>query len=32
MIYNFLNKKQGSGVNVNKQLAEELHKQVIKNF
>ena len=27
-----MNKKAGSGVSVNEQLAEELHKPVIKNF
>ena len=32
MLYKFLDKKTGSGVNVNKQLAEELHKLVIKKF
>ena len=32
MVYKFSEKKTGSGVGVNKQLAEELHKPVIKNF
>ena len=32
MIYKFFDKKTGSGVSVNEQLAEELHKTVIKNF
>ena len=32
MIYNFFNKKTGSGVIVNKQPAEELQKPVIKKF
>ena len=31
MVYEFFNKKTGSGVRVNEQLAEELHKPVIKN-
>ena len=31
MVYKFFNKKTGSGVRVNEQLAEELHKPVIKN-
>ena len=30
MVYKFFDKKTGSGVSVNGQLAEELHKQVIK--
>ena len=32
MVSKLLNKKAGSGVSVNEQLAEELHKPVIKNF
>ena len=32
MIYKFFGKKAGSRVSVNKQLAEELHKPVIKKF
>ena len=32
MVYKFFNKKTGSGVSVNKQLAEELHKPVSKKF
>ena len=32
MVYMFFDKKTGSGVNVNEQLAEELHKPVIKKF
>ena len=32
MIYKFFDKKTGAGVSVNEQLAEELHKTVIKNF
>ena len=32
MVYKFLNKKTGSGVSVNEQLAEELHKPVTKKF
>ena len=31
MVYKFLDKKAGSGVGVNKQLAEELHKSVTKS-
>ena len=30
MVYKFFDKKTGSGVSVNEQLAEELHKQAIK--
>ena len=30
MAYKFFDKKTGSGVSVNEQLAEELHKQAIK--
>ena len=30
MVYKLFDKKTGSGVSVNGQLAEELHKQVIK--
>ena len=32
MVYKFLDKKIGSGVNVNEVLAQELHKPVIKKF
>ena len=32
MAYKFLDKKTGSGISVNEQLAEELHKPVIKKF
>ena len=32
MIYKFFDKKIGLGVSVNKQLAEEWHKPVIKKF
>ena len=32
MFYKFFDKKSGSGINVNEQLAEELHKLVIKKF
>ena len=32
MVYDFLDKKTGSEISVNEELAEELHKQVIKNF
>ena len=32
MVYKFFDKKTGSGVSVNEQLAGELHKPVIKNF
>ena len=32
MIYKFFDKKTGSGVSVNEQLAEELHKPVINKF
>ena len=32
MIYKSFGKKLGSGANVNEQLGEELHKQVIKKF
>ena len=31
-VYNFFDKKIGSGVSVNEQLAEELHKPVIKKI
>ena len=31
MVYKFFDKKSGSGISVNEQLAEELHKPVIKN-
>ena len=31
-VYKFFNKKTGSGMSVNEQLAEELHKVVIKKF
>ena len=30
MVYRFFDKKTGSGINVNEQLAGELHKPVIK--
>ena len=32
MVYKLFDKKTGSGVSVNEQLAEELHKPVIKKF
>ena len=32
MVYKFFDKKTASGVSVNEQLAEELHKLVIKKF
>ena len=32
MVYKFVDKKTGSGISVNKQLVEELHKPVIKHF
>ena len=32
MVYKFFDKKTRSGLNVNDQLAEELHKLVIKKF
>ena len=32
MVYKLFNKKTESGVSVNKQLPEELHKSAIKNF
>ena len=32
MVYNFFDKKTGSGISVNKQLAKDLHKSVIKKF
>ena len=32
MAYKFFDKKTRSGISVNEQLAEELHKAVIKNF
>ena len=32
MDYNFFDKKTGSGIRVNEQLAEELHKPVIKKL
>ena len=32
MFYTFFDKKTGSGVSVNEQLAEELHKPVMKKF
>ena len=31
MVYKFFDRKTGSGISVNEQLAEELHKPVIKN-
>ena len=30
MVHNFFDKKTGSGISVNEQLAEELHKSIIK--
>ena len=32
MVYKFFDKKIGSGISVNEQLAEELHKPIIKKF
>ena len=32
MVYKIFNKKTGSGMSVNEQLTEELHKAVIKKF
>ena len=32
MVYKFFDKKNGSGISVNEQLAEELHKPVIETF
>ena len=32
MVYKFFHKKTGSGISVNEQLANELHKPVIKKF
>ena len=32
MVYKFFDKKIGTGISVNEQLAEELHKPVIKKF
>ena len=32
MVYKFFDKKPGSGISINEQLAEELHKPVIKKF
>ena len=32
MVYKFFDKKTGSGISVNEQLAEELHEPVIKKF
>ena len=32
MVYKFFDKKTGSGVSVNEQLAQELHKPLIKKF
>ena len=32
MVYDFLDKKTGSEISVNEELAEELRKPVIKNF
>ena len=32
MVYDFLGKKTGSGISINEQLAQELHKPVIKKF
>ena len=32
MVYKFFDKKTGSGISVNEELAEELHKPVIKSL
>ena len=32
MVYNFFDKKIGSGASVNEELAQELHRPVIKKF
>ena len=32
MVYKFFEKKTGSGISVNKELAEELHKSVTKKI
>ena len=32
MVYNYFDKKAGSGINLNEQQVEELHKPVIKKF
>ena len=32
MAYKFFDKKTGSGVSVNEELAKEIHKPIIKNF
>ena len=32
LVYRFFDKKTGSGISVNEQLVEELHKPVIKKF
>ena len=32
MVYKFFDKKTGSGVSANEELAEEIHKPIIKNF
>ena len=32
MVYKFFDKKTGSGISVNEQLAEELHKPIAKKF
>ena len=32
MVYRFCNKKTGAGASVNEELAQELHKSVIKTF
>ena len=32
MVYKIFDKKTGSGISVNEQLAEQLHKPVIKKF
>ena len=32
MVYKFFDKKTGSGVSVNEELAKEIHKPIIKNF
>ena len=32
MVYKFFDRKTGSGISVNEQLAEELHKPIIKKI
>ena len=32
MVYKFFDKKTGSGVSANEELAEKIHKQIIKNL